>query len=53
MENKEKEVKITEFVAYFRGSLLIEAKTIEEAYDIWEKEEAKIKNIEIDDIDIY
>ncbi len=45
--------KEIEFTAYFRGSLLIKAKTIEEAYDIWEKEEAKIKNIDIDDIDIY
>ena len=42
-----------EFIAYFRGSLLIKAESIEEAWEKWLIQKAKIKDLDIDDIDIY
>jgi len=42
-----------EFTAYFRGSLLIKAESIEEAWEKWFIEKAKIKDLDVDDIDIY
>jgi len=42
-----------EYTAYFNGTLSIKAKSIEEAWKKWEIEEAKIEDIDIDDIDIY
>ena len=45
--------KEIEYTAYFRGSLTFKAKSIEDAWEVWFKEKAKIKNIDIDDIDIY
>ena len=41
------------YYAYFDGSLEIEAESIEEAWEKWEVEKSKIKNIDIDDIDIW
>lgn len=34
------------FTVYFRGSLTFEAENIEEAWEIWFKEKAKIKNLD-------
>ena len=42
-----------EFTAYFRGSLLIKAESIEEAWEKWFDEIAKVKDLDIDNIDIY
>lgn len=42
-----------EFSVYFRGSLTFKAKDIEDAWEVWFKERDKIKNIIIDDSDIY
>lgn len=44
---------IKEFTAYFNGSLSIKAESIEEAWEKWFLEKAKIKDLDIDDIDIY
>lgn len=44
---------MSEFTAYFRGSLSIKAESIEDAWEKWFLEREKIKNINIDDIDIY
>ena len=44
---------MSEFTAYFRGSLLIEAESIEEAWEKFFEQKDKIKSLIIDDIDIY